>query len=111
MINKYTYKLIFQTNEPTEWLEKKASGVGHVSNDMGLRTVQLIFDTYALDGQGFEELLKLIDQTFETYSMVVIGENLGHIEVVRKNMPVTVDMQLTFNGQTIDKIWSEGWYE
>lgn len=107
MNNTYKYDLIIQTTEPTAWLEKKAN----TSEVIGTNIIKLGFDTFALNGQDFEELLKLIDQTFEMYSMIIIGENLGHIEIMRKNMPVTVDMQLTFNGQVVDKIWSEGWYE
>ena len=107
MINTYTYKLLLQTNESTEWLEKKASTVCGFDNDIGIRTVELTFNTFALGGEDFENMLTLIHETFNVYTMLVIGEHVGHVEVLKKGMPVTLEVAMNLNGQEYRNIWSE----
>ena len=105
MINTYMYKLLLQTNESTEWLEKKAAAVCEFDNDIGIRTVELTFDTFALEGEEFENLLSTIHEAFNVYTMLVIGEHVGHIEVLKKGMPVALEVAVNLNGQEYRNIW------
>jgi hypothetical protein len=107
MINTYTYKLLLQTNESTEWLEKKAAVVSLFDDDIGLRTVELTFNTFALEGEDFNNMLQLIHDTFSVYSMLIIGEHVGHIEAQKKGMPVALEVAVNLNGQEYRNIWSE----
>lgn len=107
MNNTYQYKLILQTNENTEWLESKADSVSLFDDDIGVRTIELTFNTFALEGQLFQELLGEINQAFGSYAMLVIGENVGHIEVLKKNMPVTLEVAMVLNGQEYRNVWEE----
>lgn len=107
MINTYKYKLLLQTNEPTEWLEKKAEQVCEFDNDIGICTVELTFNTFSLGGENFENMLQFIHDTFNVYTMLVIGEHVGHIEVLKKGMPVALEVAINLNGQEYRNIWSE----
>ena len=107
MINTYTYRLLLQTNESTEWLEKKADQVCLFDNDIGIRTVELTFNTFALEGEAFENLLSTIHDTFNVYTMLIIGEHVGHLEVQKKGMPATLEVAVNLNGQEYRNIWSE----
>jgi hypothetical protein len=99
------YKLLLQTNEPTEWLEKKAAAVCYFDKDIDFRTVELTFNTFALGGEDFENMLQLIHDTFNVYTMLVIGEHVGHMEVLKKGMPVALEVAVNLNGQEYRNIW------
>ena len=52
-------------------------------------------------------MLTLIHETFNVYTMLVIGEHVGHVEVLKKGMPVTLEVAMNLNGQEYRNIWSE----
>ena len=103
----YKYDLILQIQEPTEWLEKKADEICVYSKELPIKTIRLKFNTFCLNSAAFQEVLQKIDEVFTVYTLVVVGEHMGHIEVYKKGMPAEVKGTLTINGQEYKDLWNE----